>query len=85
MQLARNIKLLSWFNFSYSFNLYYGIAIIYFAQVTHSFIGSICFAIFGLFADRVGPAISLRAAQFFLLPIIVLYWLVFHTDKQGLS
>ncbi|MGH2497114.1 MAG: MFS transporter [Ktedonobacteraceae bacterium] len=66
MQLTKNIKLLSWFNFSYSFNLYYGIAIIYFVQVTHSYalgisilsITQVADALFeiptGMYSDRIG-------------------------------
>jgi MFS family permease len=66
MQLMRNVKLLSWFNFSYSFNLYYGIAIIYFVQVTHSYVLGISIlsitqladALFevptGMYSDRIG-------------------------------
>jgi MFS family permease len=52
----------------------------------NSFLGSILFAIFGaifgIFADRVGPATSLLIAQVLLLPTILIYWLVFHAEKQ---
>lgn len=52
----------------------------------NSFLGSILFAgfgaIFGIFADRVGPAISLLIAQIFPLPTIFIYWLVFRAEKQ---
>lgn len=52
----------------------------------NSFLGSLLFAvfgaIFGIFADRVGPAISLLIAQIFLLPTIFIYWLVFRAEKQ---
>ena len=52
----------------------------------NSFLGSIFFAIFGaifgIFADRVGPAISLLIAQILLLPTIFIYWLVFRAEKQ---
>lgn len=66
MSLQRNIRLLTWFNFFTDFKLYAPIAIIYFAQVTHSYtLGASIFSITyiisaffdvptGMFADRIG-------------------------------
>lgn len=51
----------------------------------NSFLGSVFFAIFGvafgLFADKVGPALALLVAQLFLLPKIVFYWTIFRDEK----
>ena len=66
MNLSRNIKLLSWFNFFTDFKLYGPIAIIYFAHVSHSYaLGAAIFSIAyitssifdvptGIFSDRIG-------------------------------
>ena len=66
MNLSKNIKLLSWFNFFTDFKLYGPIAIIYFAQVSHSYaLGAAVFSIAyitssildvptGIFSDRIG-------------------------------
>lgn len=46
MTLRKNITLLSWFNFFFNFRLYGAIAILYFADVTHSFaLGASVFSI----------------------------------------
>lgn len=66
MQLKRNIRLLTWFNFFTDFRLYAPIAIIYFSRVSHSYaLGASVFSITyivsaimdiptGIFADRIG-------------------------------
>lgn len=66
MQLHKNIKILTWFNFFTDFKLYAPIAIIYFAKVTGSYalgmsifsIATISSAIFeiptGIFSDYIG-------------------------------
>lgn len=81
----KNIKLLSWFNFSYSFNLYNGIAIIYFAQVTHSYVLGISIlsitqisdALFevptGMYSDRIGRKTCIIAGSIAQVIAIVFY------------
>jgi MFS family permease len=66
MNISRNIQLLSWFNFFSAFKLYSAIAVIYFAQITHSYalgisvfsIVQVSTALFeiptGVLSDRVG-------------------------------
>ncbi len=85
MHLSKNIKLLSWFNFSYSFNLYYGIAIIYFVQVTHSFvlgisilsIAQVADALFeiptGMYSDRIGRKICIIIGSIAQVFAVVFY------------
>lgn len=85
MQYMKNSRLLSLFNFSYSFNLYYGIAIIYFAQVTHSYvlgisilsITQIADALFevptGMYSDRIGRKICIIAGSIAQVFAIVFY------------
>jgi MFS family permease len=72
MNLSKNIKILSWFNFLFNFRLYSVVAIIYFAQVTHSYalaisifsITQIAQAIFevptGIYSDKIGRVNSLK-------------------------
>jgi MFS family permease len=71
-QKTSTIKLLSWFNFLYNFRLYSVVAILYFAQVTHSYtlgisifsIAQIARAVFeiptGIYSDRLGRSTCLR-------------------------
>lgn len=85
MHLSKNTKLLAWFNFSYSFNLYYGIAIIYFVQVTHSFVLGISIlsiiqvadALFeiptGMYSDRIGRKICIIIGSIAQVFAIVFY------------
>ena len=85
MHLSKNIKLLAWFNFSYSFNLYYGIAIIYFVQVTHSFVLGISIlsiiqvadALFeiptGMYSDRIGRKICIIIGSIAQVFAVVFY------------
>lgn len=66
MLVARNIRLLAWFNFFAAFKLYSAVAIIYFSTVTHSLalamsifsIAQIADAVFeiptGVLSDRIG-------------------------------
>jgi MFS family permease len=66
MQIHKNIRILTWFNFFTDFKLYAPLAIIYFSHVTGSFalgmgifsITMIASALFeiptGVFSDRIG-------------------------------
>lgn len=72
MYVSQNVKLFSWFNFLYSFRLYWVIAIIYFSQVTGSYalgvsvfsIAQLSQAVFevptGVYSDRIGRINTLR-------------------------
>jgi hypothetical protein len=80
-----NITLLSWFNFLYSFRLYSVVAILYFAQVTHSYalgisifsIVQIARALFeiptGIYSDKIGRSNSLRIGALASVLAVTLY------------
>ena len=85
LRLQNNIKLLSWFNALYNFRLYSVVAVIYFAQVTHSYvlaislfsIAQIAQAILevpsGIFSDRLGRTNCLKLGTLASLFSIIFY------------
>ena len=85
MNISKNIKVLSWFNFLFDFRLYPVVAIIYFAQVTHSYalgislfsIAQIVQAVFevptGIYSDKIGRVNSLRLGALVSVFSIVFY------------
>lgn len=84
-KLKRNIRLLSLFNIFYNFRFYSVLAVIYFAQITHSYslaasifaIVQISQAIFeiptGYISDKHGRSLSLKLGAFSNLLSIILY------------
>lgn len=85
MDVYKNVKLLTWFNFCLDFRLYDAIAIIYFAQVTGSYalglsifsIGSVSAALFevptGVFSDLIGRRMTLVLGAISSTLSVVLY------------
>ena len=84
-KLKRNIKLLSLFNIFYNFRFYSVLAVIYFAQITHSYslaasifaIVQISQAVFeiptGFISDKHSRSLSLKLGAFSNLLSIILY------------
>lgn len=85
MSLQKNIKLLTWFNFFTDFKLYAPIAIIYFAEVSHSYalgasifsIAYIASAIFevptGIYSDIIGRKKTIILGAVFAVLFTVFY------------
>lgn len=85
MDPSRNIRVLRWLNFCVDFRPYAAIAIIYFAQVTHSYVlAASVFAVVqvsaaafqlptGVYADRVGRRRCMVLGSVSMLVAIVLY------------